>query len=369
MNKKTIITIEVVILIALGGIGYLAYTKYSQKPEPVKNEVNLPESIVPLSLHTYTDTTNNYSLKYPGGWIYEKLTENQVVFKDGVGSIWAFQVDIASKSKSLVENSNELENELIKGGYTVKSSDTVIGGLKARKLSLSGVEGLYGDTIEIVVFNGKVYKFSLGIGANNDETAILSSVQFNDPFDLAHKTSTTKVYISDALGVGFSYEPISTDLLSHVKVSEIGSKIFVYHENDTPEQGQSIEVFEKDPNISFQQALENKFLTGFDPKNCFIKIYENSAEQNHLLANYVQAGISFPPSTDPNEPGWINNEKCPANYSETNDIRYFLYNKDVPGKYVFIKVGQDSITTDGTPADPTTGFYGHNWSASIKILK
>jgi hypothetical protein len=174
----------------------------------------------------------------------------------------------------------------------------------------------------------------------------------------------TKIYHSDKLGVEFTYDQIfgyPSD--PPIKVAEIGNKIYVYSANDKPEEGQSIEVFQKDPKISLQDAIEDKFLAGIDPKDCFVKTYANNdpmlSETSPNLPSYITAGIAYPPSDDPDAFGW-DNSKCPKGYSETNGIQYFLENTDVPGKFLFIVVGQYMITTNGGNG---------SWSNSIRILK
>lgn len=56
-------------------------------------------------------------------------------------------------------------------------------------------------------------------------------------------------------------------------------------------------------------------------------------------------------------------EKCPLYYSEVGGLKYFLMNKEVPDKFLFINLGQDSIASDGTIGEV------NDWSRSIKILR
>jgi len=172
-------------------------------------------------------------------------------------------------------------------------------------------------------------------------------------FGLANKEMGTKVYYSENLGVGFTYLPYSAEQTP--TITEAENKISL--------EDQSIEVFTKDPSLSLEEAIKSKFLQGFNESECFVKNYEASEQE---LANYISAGISYPPTEDPNAPFWQNSDKCPESYSETNGIQYFLMNKDVPGKFVFVRVGQYSAASDGTPRTPESGF---NWTHSIRILK
>lgn len=184
----------------------------------------------------------------------------------------------------------------------------------------------------------------------------------NSIFDLSEKETGTRLYYSDKLGVGFTYVPNQAGTPA-VEVTEIGDKIYVHYDNEKPEQGKSIEIFTKDPNLTLEEAIRAKFLTGYNSSDCFVKTYEASQTG---LPNYISAGISFPRTNDPSIPWWQNADKCPQNYRETNGGQFFLMNKDVPGKLLFVILGQDSITSDGTPKTAEGGF---DWSHSIRILK
>lgn len=186
--------------------------------------------------------------------------------------------------------------------------------------------------------------------ASNKQTA---ESDLNRIFDIAEKEPGTKLYYSEKLGVGFTYLPYSWN--SPVEISESDNKINV--------ASQTIEIFAKNPNISLEGAIKEKFLQGYDPKECFVKIY-NGNEQK--LSNYISAGISFPPSDIPGSPWWQNADKCPQGYSETNGVQYFLMNEDSPDRFIFVKLGQAPAASDGTPQTENSNF---NWSHSIRIVK
>lgn len=184
----------------------------------------------------------------------------------------------------------------------------------------------------------------------------------NELFDLNGKTPGTELYYSDKLGVGFTYAQQSATTPA-IKISETDNKIHLYLANETPGDWQSIEVFNKDSKISLAEAIKSRFLANYSPEDCFVK---NTTTDEQKNAGYESAVISFPPAANSNGPWWENNNKCPANYSETNAVQYFLMNDSVPGKYIFLKLGQDSIASDGTPR---TSSGGYDWSHSLKILK
>lgn len=177
-----------------------------------------------------------------------------------------------------------------------------------------------------------------------------------DVFELNKKEPGTKIYYSEKLGVGFTYASPYPGVA--VDISESGDIINV--------NGQTIEVFIKDPGITFQQALEQRFLQGYSGKDCFIQV---GAETEQGIIEYVRADISYPipDESDETSSWWENAAKCPENYSRTNGIQYFLMNEKVPGKFIFVRIGQDSAASDGTPKRADGG--GYNWSHSIRILE
>lgn len=173
-------------------------------------------------------------------------------------------------------------------------------------------------------------------------------IDFDEVFDLDEKGPSTKVYYSKKLGVGFTYAQFDA-VPDPVEITETGNKIIV--------SGQSIEVFEKDEDLSLKEAIEERFLEGYDPADCFVTVYEDNDQG---LPNHVSAGISYPRLDEENAPFWENAGKCPQGYSETNAILYFLMNKDVPGKFLFVAIGQDMVATDGND---------NSWTKSIRVLE
>lgn len=181
-------------------------------------------------------------------------------------------------------------------------------------------------------------------------------------FDVANKAENTKVYYSEKLGVGFTYNPEPAKNTT-VTVTEKNNTIYVHTSEQKPEEGQYIEVFTKDAQDTFTQALEKEFLTDYDSADCFVKLYDTNEQE---LSDYQSAGISYPPTTNENAPAWENGEKCPQPYTETNGISYFLINPDVPTTYIFASIGQYSITSDG---NTKTASEAVNWSHSIRIIE
>lgn len=180
-------------------------------------------------------------------------------------------------------------------------------------------------------------------------------------------TATAKTFKSQKLGIEFTYEskPV-TGGETEVTATEIGNKIYLHTTKEKPEQGKSIEVFTKDPAMTFKQAIEQMFLKNYSQKDCYVEEVPQDA-QDTRPDNYMFAGISYPAPTDPNDPFWKNGNKCPQPYSKTNAVQYFMFNPDVPNKFTFIILGQDSITTDGVVHEKIEDTQ--DWSGSIRIVK
>ena len=190
----------------------------------------------------------------------------------------------------------------------------------------------------------------------------------NNIFDLNKKVSGTKIYYSDKLGVGFTY--VDPSPASIMKVTESGSKIYIYDAKETPSQWYSVEVITKDPKLTLEEAVNSKFLAGYTSQDCSAKKYDISARG---LSNYVAVIISPPTAPSPlSLPPTIthtssSNISCSRYYSTSQQ---FLMNKDVPDKFLYINNGQDVIAYDGTPGTTKgSGQNGFVWSYSIRILK
>lgn len=184
--------------------------------------------------------------------------------------------------------------------------------------------------------------------------------ELDEIFGMSQKEEGTELYYSDELEVGFTY--LSPSPTSSIKITEEGNKIYLHMEKEEKEQGQSIEVFEKEPRISLKEAIEQEFLKDIDPKDCFVEVSEKKEGDK-----YVRAQISYPKSDVEGEPWWAGGEKCPENYKKTNGGQYFFMDENVPDKFLFIKLGQAVWAFDGTPKGEGNE-NGKDWSSSIKVF-
>jgi hypothetical protein len=192
--------------------------------------------------------------------------------------------------------------------------------------------------------------------------------ELNTIFEISKKKAGTKLFYSSKLGVGFTYsllDGFSSDKYE-VPVAEEGNGVIIGYpeKKGTPASGRkSLQVFNKDPKDTLEQAITKEFLQGVDSKKCFAQKYEKEylSKEN---TQYKYAQIFYTPTQG--EEVVINNgiENCPEkihDYVRTNASLYFFEDTRVPSKYVFVIIGQESIAYSGIGSE--------DWSGSIRILK
>jgi hypothetical protein len=144
-------------------------------------------------------------------------------------------------------------------------------------------------------------------------------------------------YRSEKNNVAFYYASKTQGSNETIEVSELGNKIYVYPKGMEPTKGQSVEIFTKDPAITFEQAISNQFLKGISPDVCFVQ------KEKSTDANIVKATIAYPVPANSDEPSFMFGDACPANYKRTNGMAYFYYDIRVPAKFFFFSIGQYGI--------------------------
>ncbi len=201
----------------------------------------------------------------------------------------------------------------------------------------------------------------------NEQAVPLTKQQKLDAlFDIRSKAPETKLFYSEKLGVGFTYLPQSQyDSSVETVVTEKGDTIYVHDAKYEPETGKSIQVFTKDDKLTLEEAIQNRFLKDYKKTDCFVAAYSPTEV---APSGYTAAEISFSEDLAPKEgPWWDIGDKCPADYTATNGIQYFVMNSAVPGKYLFLKLGQDSMSRDGSIVEDGAEF--HDWSYSLRIVE
>lgn len=201
-----------------------------------------------------------------------------------------------------------------------------------------------------------------------------------DPFDLTKKVPGTKVFASKNLGIKFTYTP---DLLNagitpeKIKVREVGNKVYLFWGPDknmtlNPFSAQTIEMFKKDPKTSLEDAIKQKFFTDKSPKDCVVKISDiyspdiNNPRPELNWPDVAFGDVLIPGVESMDDPRMEEQESCAPGHGVTNGVRFFFMNKNVPDKFYFVSFGQESISSDGTPA--TKDGRLHSWYHSLRIV-
>lgn len=171
------------------------------------------------------------------------------------------------------------------------------------------------------------------------------------PTDQKVNNPNLKTFSSEKLGISFTYLQDATSQagLGPIIAKEIGNKVCVTYDpqdNDCS-KGQFVEVFTKSSNQTLEQTIKDKFLSNYSPNDCFVDTnITYPTKTQPAITSYNLAEISFPKSDDPNQSPWANADKCPAGYTSTNGISYFLMDKTHPDKYFFFSIGQYQISSE-----------------------
>lgn len=142
---------------------------------------------------------------------------------------------------------------------------------------------------------------------------------------------------SSKLGIKVSYY---SDSERRTGAKEEGNRLYFFINGPEDwrdyKSGQYLEVFDKESALSFQEAIEKRFLQGISRGQCFVNITKDTPEYQLALIDYPDT-----PCADGN-PAWTCNT-CPDGYSRTNGIAYFLYFKENPEKFFYVSIGQYSL--------------------------
>ena len=186
----------------------------------------------------------------------------------------------------------------------------------------------------------------------------------NDPASTSTPTPSTptdpniKTFTSQKLGVTFNYQEKYVGSDETVSTKEIGNRVYVYSSAiGQPDQGQYVEVFNKNPQQSFEDAIKGTILQGYSESDCLIQISNSNptGSKYQLPTNYEIARIDVPHSgTEDMEIIGQKFAKCPRTYASSGGLAYFLFDSTHPDKYVFFSIGQyalnagDNITWEDT---------------------
>lgn len=359
MNK--ILAVILVALVLVGGGYYLAQRE---------NDSVISED----SDRVYTNAVYNYEFNYPESWeaVTSKFDSGEALFGENATSESGNGgVELMGELKSGQTLSTFVKefNAGVESGSLSETPATTNG----QPTIISIMSGPGNREVKSVAFLNGIKVFNVYIGYSPEQKAdftakfdkLAGTFKFTKVDNTTPLTEGAQTYTSEALGVTFTYNPKPVESFS-VIVTEKGNKIYLHGMTEKPEQGKMIEVFSKAANQTLAQAITEDLLKDYKPADCFaVDIVRVPTDPRP--SSYSYAEISYPAPANSQDPFWVNGAKCPQPYSKTNAVQYFMANSAIPAKYVFLQLGQDSITDDGRVPGPDGN--KSDWSSSIRIIK
>ena len=158
-----------------------------------------------------------------------------------------------------------------------------------------------------------------------------------DEEDLSSEPQVNSSVYSEELGIRVSYySNPENKTISQVE----GNRVYFYMDGPISvsgyKSGQYLEGFNKPAEVSLQSAIEERFLSGVARDKCFVTIIEDTD-------TYQKAIIDYPDTLCPNGSPAFTCHACPADYSKTNGIAYFMYYKNQPTTFFYFSIGQYSL--------------------------
>ena len=145
-------------------------------------------------------------------------------------------------------------------------------------------------------------------------------------------TSDWKTYRNEALGVEFSYDAFDQYSGKEHFIQEENDKILLYVKGNN--FGLTITVLDIESSAP-EEYLKNNYMRGID-QACKINIQDpRDTTSYQLKGDYHVLFISSEPDKSTYE------TNC-GPYGNNNAIAYFLYNKNMPEKLLWVSIGQDT---------------------------
>lgn len=361
LQQKGFSLLPVVIVIAVLLIGAGAYffsRNNSTSPKTQASPVNSQDATV--NWKTYTNSS--YTVKYPSRVSVNQKAEefdgNFTINKD----TYLFSVLTSTTPGSSLyelkptEISQVVTNDCPSNSDGQKSCSDSQPGPVPNSVQYDLLNRHYASTNTIIKNGNVIYRVDLGI--NNPNTPIsaeakqlynqiLSTFKFTDQ---AAGNSNSKKFTSTSLGISFSYLENQNQGHWTITVKEMGDKACVtYDTNDNDcSKGQYVQVFQKTPADTLENAITKQFLKGYSTNDCFVTTnypYTNIKPPLGFPSTYRIAVISFPAPTDPNT-GMQNANKCPRPYTAAGGLAYFLEDTNHPDKLFFFHIGQYGIEAE-----------------------
>ena len=166
-----------------------------------------------------------------------------------------------------------------------------------------------------------------------------------------------QTFESADLGISFYYANKSNG--SSIETRLEGNKVLIGQKSDFTDSYQSIEKFDKDPNETLELAIYGQILAEISLDDCTVEAVTKKSTDQYTwekaqIVPLAQAGAE-------ETGGPVENSACPAKYTASNGISYFLMDSNYPDRFYFISIGQYGILAADGDAETT-------WQDTLQIF-
>ena len=314
---------------------------------------------------TYTSEEYGFSIKYPQDFVVGQNNEFLINFTkwgptqkpqaelyDGISIHITYSELNGVELKKYVEDIIKLSETNGLANILTPLSKVQLGGVSGYSYVSQGL-----GTFEHIYLplGSKGFLFILNLTADPQELGykkivdeMKSTLKFKDSVLISTSDTPQPLlpsqtrHVSKKLGVEFLYIKDFASTTEKILVKEIGNKIYIYGSALGPEYGQYVEVFDKDISKSPEKTLQDDFLASQEfNQNC--RVTNNSLSFGNNIKypeTYTKANIEVVEEFENVDQMFLALEGCPAPYTQSNGISYFLFDSKHPSKYFFISIGQ-----------------------------
>jgi|GEM_PF-579122 len=164
-------------------------------------------------------------------------------------------------------------------------------------------------------------------------------------------------FTDPALRISFNY--LRQDNGTQFDVKQAGDKVYLYMTTLPPEQGQWLQVYQKPPDQTLEDAIRQQVLKGYSAQDCLVVKAQDPNTGSPTPPGQVFASIDLPRSADDTmEALQAKAAKCPQPYAAIGGLAYFMEDTAHPDRFVFFSIGQYYVP----------GGNGQPWQTTVRIL-
>ena len=173
----------------------------------------------------------------------------------------------------------------------------------------------------------------------------------------APANAAVAAFTDPSLRITFNYQRQADGRQFEVKPA--GDKVYLYVAGTAPEQGQWLQVFQKPPDQTLEDAIRAQVLQGYSAQDCLVVSSDDPNIGFPTSPGQVFARIDVP-RTAGDDMGTLQAkaEKCPQPYAAIGGLAYFMEDTAHPDRFVFFSIGQYYIPAGN----------GQPWQTTLRIL-